>query len=727
MGLTREQFVASRHEGSHAAVVAVAGSGKTRTMIERVIYLLQKGADPKRILILMFNKSAQVDFEERLERECFKHGLAKPEVLTFHACGLRVCNDLAKKGLLDKYELETRDWVLHRLIKTVFAQVNANLSPDDQFENDAQTVSDAESTIAMVKDSLILEELEEQEMLGEKKSEGGPPLPARWMAFFSMFEEMRHKAQLRFFTDLVYDPVMAMLASEETAQFVANRYDHIICDEYQDVCTVQVRFLQHLAGTRAHVMAVGDPDQCIYSWRGAKPEYMSHLFEKCFPGATRYTLSRTFRYGHTVALMANHVIRHNKNRPDTLSVSAAKVDTRLQVIQAGNDPGEAVIMSIREWLNQGRSLREVAVLVREFSHTVHTETALLRHGIDYRIVGAPPFFDRREILSLRAAMAVADNRWEQMEQDEQVLNMMTALFAVPSRYIRSDDLEAALTPLVEKREGINAGLLRYAETLLSGKSSNRKLQDLKKHLTECRNAGGNMNAGAFLNATLRRLDLYTYFSRNLDSNAASEQMHQVHQFVLQAERHGGTVREFADSIDELSLRFIEHKSSGDQVLLTSGHRAKGLEWPLVIVPELTDGRFPSIGPDTDLESERRLFYVVATRAIEKLTLVAPRDDLMRDWSAKRMAGFPEKGKMVASRFLYEANLGAAFHAGQAILQGNDPLTHAVLGDPNDVAKASVVKRYVEALADTSFSLNAEPDGNAVSEEADQGPAEMEFF
>lgn len=119
--------------------------------------------------------------------------------------------------------------------------------------------------------------------------------------------------------------------------------------------------------------------------------------------------------------------------------------------------------------------------------------------------------------------------------------------------------------------------------------------------------------------------------------------------------------------------------------------------------------------------------MVATRAIEKLKLITPRDDLLRDWGAKRMVGFPEKEKMAASRFLYEANLGAAFHAGQAIVNGVDPLAKDVLGNPHDDEKAGVVRRYIEALADKTLELEAGPNGHLEGKEADQGPTEVEFI
>src|SRR5690606_38901223 len=138
---------------------------------------------------------------------------------------------------------------------------------------------------------------------------------------FHLFEKERARLKLRFFEDQLYDPVKLMLKNPETQRYVADKVDHLIVDEAQDMNGIQIALLRILAGTRAAVMLVGDEDQAIYDWRGSKPDYLTRGFEKDFNKAVRYTLPHTFRFGHILSLAASQVITRNANRNPKISIS----------------------------------------------------------------------------------------------------------------------------------------------------------------------------------------------------------------------------------------------------------------------------------------------------------------------------------------------------------------------------------------------------------------------
>lgn len=198
---------------------------------------------------------------------------------------------------------------------------------------------------------------------------------------FRLYERERGKKKIRFFEDQIYDPVKMMLRNVEAQQYVADKVDHLIVDEAQDMNGIQIELLRILAGKRAKVMLVGDEDQCIYDWRGSKPDYLTRGFEKDFNGATRYTLPHTFRFGHKLSLAASQLITRNANRNPKISISSDDTPrTRIQCL--GLDHGvNGLGDTIKEVLEGGVKPDEVAVLVRAYNMTIALELELHQHGI----------------------------------------------------------------------------------------------------------------------------------------------------------------------------------------------------------------------------------------------------------------------------------------------------------------------------------------------------------
>ena len=188
-----------------------------------------------------------------------------------------------------------------------------------------------------------------------------------------------------------------MLADSELAAWVTDRVDHIIVDEYQDINESQQQLLKILAGSRAKVMVVGDVDQCIYEWRGARPEYITTRFQLDFPNPENYQLSYTFRYGHQLSLAANHLIAGNKKRDRKLCISH-ETNPKTIITCLEEQKKHPAISVLSEWREKNRSLRDAVVLVRLFAQSVPVELALLEAGIPYRLEGNAQVFDCSEVL-----------------------------------------------------------------------------------------------------------------------------------------------------------------------------------------------------------------------------------------------------------------------------------------------------------------------------------------
>jgi DNA helicase-2/ATP-dependent DNA helicase PcrA len=302
MNLTDEQLRIINHSGGHARVSAVAGSGKTTTMVARVGQLLQQGVSANLVMVLMFNKSARDSFAEAMQNR-LPSAAQLPEVRTFHSLGMRLVNSFTKRGALPPYSLVTEEYIQEKLARQV-----ANEVYRESQDNDGWLAGDE------VEEFITFIDRVKSTVTGPAEVFKKLDLSTRYSYFikaFDLFEKVRRERKIRFYADLIHEPLMAMLADSELADWVTDRVDHIIVDEYQDINEAQQQLLKILAGSRARVMVVGDVDQCIYEWRGARPEYITTRFQLDFPKPENYMLSYTFRYGHQLSLAANHLISWN--------------------------------------------------------------------------------------------------------------------------------------------------------------------------------------------------------------------------------------------------------------------------------------------------------------------------------------------------------------------------------------------------------------------------------
>ena len=651
--VTFEQCAAIYHRDGHALVSAVAGSGKSTTLIERIAYLLAHGADARRILVLMFNKSARDDFAARLERRL--PAVARPAVSTFHSFGMRLCNSLVHSGILPSAKLLATPRECIRFTQGILTTFNAG-RPDT-------------ATLASGDESL-LEYLDIFDLLKGSLYVVGDPPPALpignndVLAFFPVFEQHRKASGVRFFADLISDPVAAAIASSDVASFIANRYDHIIVDEFQDINEAQIRMLSFLAGDRAQVMAVGDDDQTIYGWRGANPDYMTHLFAERFPGVTTYTIGTSFRYGQAVALMADHVISNNSLRTDKRCLSAENTYTVPHVRLHQSGCGQPVVEELLRWQHAGRLLSEAAILVRHYANALPVEIALHKAAIPYRMVGSAAFVDRTEVVALRGFLQLACGGLGRLSPDGSIEQTLSAMFVTPPLFLRQE-LACELIESVKYQADDAIGVISSrlsAETRVKP-FQKRGWEECMANWLWCSKQRADSPAGAFLDSVYVRFKLFAHLARNNPRiDVANEKVRLLRQLVEVAFAGKHSCQSFLSFLDELSRSMTNPAQTTESVLITSVHRSKGMEWPMVILPDLSDGQFPycTLNSTTDeVEDERRLFYVAMTRARHELVLVAPFDPQLVRWSLDHCHGHPDLRQIKASRFLYEANIDKA--------------------------------------------------------------------
>lgn len=616
--LTEEQRAIITAGYEHSVITAVAGSGKTSTLAWRIRYLLQQGHDPNRILVLMFNRNARVDFERKLQDINRPGGLALPEIRTYHAMGFRLYKRFVREGYLPGFSEKI---LTDQEINFQAWQLTRRLAPEDLADevrrNKKDFVETATGFIDRVKTTLSPAEIVFEEL-------GYTDKHRYLIDLFHSFEQWR-KGQARIsYADMLYEPVMAIHQNPPLQQLVGNKVDLILVDEYQDTNEIQHLLLRYVAGDRARVTVVGDPDQTIYEFRGAKPEFILTRFSDEFETPLEQTLSYTFRYGHRVALLANHLISHNTGRKDVLCHAHATTPaTDIHLHRADND-SEAIIR-ILQGQNAETSaapLSDTAVLFRVWSQSVPIELKLLARQIPYRIDAGKGALFSREVQAITSLLMVVTGRIARLPEDDRQ-TVARHLLRFPHVGLKEPELDQLARFLSTFADTWHERLLALDFDALPPMAA-RKLRKLGEVLALLHN--DQKPVSGLIRLYAEHTDLYEGIrSLALTHEIADERIDTVQGFQEYLKSLNVGPDEALDHLNTLKQQAGEKQSGG--VLLSTIHRTKGLEWPRVIIPGLQEKYLPYSPRPQDnarafLESERRLLYVAITRAKWHLHLIS---------------------------------------------------------------------------------------------------------
>ncbi len=617
--LTQEQrdIITAGHE--HALITAVAGSGKTTTLAWRLRWLLQQGHDPRRMLVLMFNRSARVDFERKLRDITRDLGLALPEVRTYHAMGLRLYKRFVREGVLPGFsekilgeqEVSYQAWLLTR-----------QLAPEDLADeirrNKKDYVETATSFIDLVKTTLSPAEVVFEEL-------GYSDHHRYLIDLFHGFEQWRKERSQITYADMLYEPVMAIHQDTALQRLVGNKMDLMLVDEYQDTNEIQHLLLRYVAGERAKVTVVGDPDQTIYEFRGAKPEFILRRFREEFDDPLQQTLSYSFRYGHRVALLANHLITHNQGRNDVLCHAHPSTPaTRLQLHESEQDGG--VVVKLLEGLPEGEQ-QQTAILFRVWSQSVPIELRLLARQIPYRIDAGKGALFSREVEAITSLLQVVTGQLPRMTAQDR-LEAARNLLRFPHVGLKEQELGHMAQMLAGFESDWGNCLLNLDDSAM-GPMPARKLRRLGEALVALHGFSGPV--ATLLGRYAEQTELYDGIrSLALTHDTANERIDTVQGFRAYLASLDIPPAEALTHLQTLRHQALQRQdtSSDDTrgVLLSTIHRTKGLEWPRVIVPGLQEKYLPYSPRQQDdlkafMESERRLLYVAITRTRNELHLI----------------------------------------------------------------------------------------------------------
>lgn len=630
--LTEEQQAIADHPGGHAKIIAVAGSGKTTALLHYVKNRLDAGTSADNMLVLMYNRSAREDFERRLGElvrgEVVQGELAEggptPAVHTFHSLGYRLYQRMIANRHIAPANLSPLPQSQVQL--QIWKAIEKCAPPHELEEIRARKQSEVEAAEFFIDYTKTI-------LTGDLNAHRELKLGDEHLYFlkvFRTFEDWRRSQNAVTYADLIYDPAILLSLEPGVAEQYGSFYEDILVDEYQDINEVQhflLRVLYGRPGQKAcNVIAIGDPDQTIYEWRGSKPDFLLKFFDGDFPPSNIYQLSRTFRYGHQLSLAANHFIGNNSERADIFCISAREDQlTEIELVQTAKE-SRWLVDHIRRLQKQGQALDQVAILVRLWSVAAPIELALMANNIPYRSGSRNTVLSRRELRPLFWSLNIASGRFAELPAKRRQQGLYEWLTAPHIRIPRAV-LEPMCAQLAQCENGWGKQLLKLIPEPLS-KAQIKRLRQRAELLTQMEQWRG--LAGELLRRQMGELD---YLSGIAEDSFTRQQGEERQQTIL-------AFCQYLDSLKQPPVEALAHlqelqrqhregeQTAADALQITTMHQAKGLEWDQVIIPSLNQNILP-YQPQRDfttpasMESERRLMYVAMTRARHRLYLLAP--------------------------------------------------------------------------------------------------------
>ncbi|OXS15584.1 DNA helicase II [Zobellella denitrificans] len=601
-GMNDKQREAVAAPSQNMLVLAGAGSGKTRVLVHRIAWLMQVEQVPaSAILAVTFTNKAAAEMRGRVEQ--------------------------LLGGRLFGLWLGTFHGLAHRLLRA--HHLDANLPQDFQ-------ILDSDDQLRLLRRVLKSLNLDEKQwpprqaagFINARKDEGlrpgdiqvlNDPLQKTYRQIYQVYQDTCDRAGLVDFAELLLRAHELWLHKPHILQHYQDRFRHILVDEFQDTNSIQYAWLRMLAGDRARVMIVGDDDQSIYGWRGARVENIARFLAD-FPGAETIRLEQNYRSTGTILKAANTLIANNAERMGKELWTEGAEGEPIAIYSAFNEVDEArfVVERIKQWRQQDGSLSETAILYRNNAQSRVLEEALIQERLPYRIYGGLRFFERQEIKDALGYLRLINNRGDEASF-ERIVN-------TPTRGIGERTLGLIRDAARDRQQTLwQSAWALVEEKILTGRAASavsrflaliNQLEDdtreLPLHLQTDRvielsglKAMYLAEKGEKAQSRVENLEELVSATRQF-SPAEEDEMSPLSAFLSHAALEAGEGQ--ADQFD-------------DAVQLMTLHSAKGLEFPLVFMVGLEEGMFPSqlsAEESRRLEEERRLAYVGMTRAMHKL-------------------------------------------------------------------------------------------------------------
>ena len=681
-------------------ILAGAGSGKTRVLVNRIAWLIQvEGASPWNLLSVTFTNKAAREMKGRIET-LLGRPLGGMWTGTFHGLAHRLLRAHREDARLPEgfqiLDSDDQNRIIRRLLK------------------------------AMSLDEARWPPRQAQWFINGRKDEGfrpqhlddaGDPFQRQMIRIYSEYQAACERGGMVDFAELLLRAHELLRDRPDILHHYRERFKHILVDEFQDTNTIQYAWLRLLAGERNNLFVVGDDDQSIYGWRGAKVENIQD-FQKDYPGAPLLRLEQNYRSTETILAAANAVIAHNTSRLGKNLWTEGETGERISLFAAFNEADEArfVVERIRNYLERGHGRSEVAVLYRSNAQSRQFEEALIQAQIPYRVYGGLRFFERAEIKDALAYLRLLANPSDDVAFERAV--------NTPPRGIGPRTLDAVRT----QARATGCPLWQAAETMISAGNlparASSALAAFLELIESQRCTISDLSLAEMTERMIQAATLPAYFKNNRDGKG-QDRLENLEELINAARQF--SVADIPEDLDEMEplgnaeaeadllSAFLSHaaleagEAQGEAheecVQLMTLHSAKGLEFPLVFMAGMEEGLFPHSMSSQEpgrLEEERRLCYVGMTRAMRQLYLSYA--------ESRRLHG--SDSYPVPSRFLREipAKLIQEVRLGAQVVR---PVCHSSLtGNDDSESGFRLGQRVMHPKFGEGVVLNAEGQGGS---------------
>jgi DNA helicase-2/ATP-dependent DNA helicase PcrA len=612
--LNEEQLKIINNIQGPMLVIAGAGSGKTRTIVYSVAKLLLSGVYPNEIMLVTFTNKAAQEMIKRVESLLGK----KPKGIwagTFHAMANRFIRKYAKKvGLEPNYTIMDEPDAKQLMKLSIDASEASDL--EERFPTSSMAKSILSYSINCNKsiEDVIkwkYEQFDREEIISKLKE------------VFKIYKKKKSKDNLVDFDDLlVY--WNQLLDERSIAQLIAKRIKYILVDEYQDTNYIQDEIIYKIVqqNSEKNVMVVGDDAQSIYAFRGANFENILTFPEK-YANCNTYKITYNYRSVPEILELANDSIKHNVKQYEKKMKTTRKSALKPFLVEVGDDEDQArfianQVLSLR---NEGYNLNQMVVLCRAGFHTLKIELELQAKNIPYEVRAGVSFFERAHIKDLLAHLSLIDNPYDEISWSR-LFSTITGLGSTSGAKIfskistRDDPFSKILDP-------------KFFSVEMKGKRIPSKgSKNLKARVNKLIDFTSEDKPYEVIDKLIKILK--EYFKSKYDN--WQDRIDDLKQLGVYA-RNFETIRSFLDilslnksTIESKTVIKGNNKEEENPLIISTIHRAKGLEWSVVFIPMLCEDYFPSsrvVGDSEAFEEERRVFYVAVTRAKDHLYLISP--------------------------------------------------------------------------------------------------------
>lgn len=613
--LNETQLEAVKITDGPLLILAGPGSGKTRVITYKIAYLLeQEKAKPWEVLAITFTNKAAKEMKERLHN-LIEEDIKGMQISTFHSFGLRVIKEYYDFFGLDRTFTIIDESDSISLIKKIIKELNLD---------EKKYISRAiKNKISGAKNELLNPE--------GFKVFARTPYDEDVVKIYKKYEEKLKRNSSVDFDDLLMLPIELFRKDKEALEHYQNRYKYVFIDEYQDTNEAQYLLSKMISDKYKNICVVGDESQSIYSWRGANYKNILN-FEKDYKNAKVILLEQNYRSTKTILEAANSVIKNNKEKKDKHLWTLNGKGSKIKYLRCYDEKDEIlnIINTIKKFKSEGIPYKEMVVLYRTNAQSQSIERGFIENTIPYKVVGSYAYFNRKEIKDLVAYLRLINNE----KDDVSLIRAMNA----PKRGIGAKT--------IEKLElNANENNVSIFDSITSGKELAFKnlILDIKEKMKD----------KSFVDLVELVLDESglkdEYKEKTIENESRLENLEEFKSIARNFEDYnpGATLEEFLIEISLISD--VKEASDCDEVVtLMTMHAVKGLEFDVVFITGLEEGLFPhsnSMFDESELEEERRLFYVAITRAKKVLYLTNARSRML----------FGQIKSNLPSRFIEEIN------------------------------------------------------------------------